>query len=165
MTSWRSPLTLPRKRRRPSQEYGTIAYLVENPGNVPMPRPGAPRLEPPGPLRRRLCVLQSGGRHRCQHAYSHRQRQHCHRNIHGDDHGHLRQFDQFRNDSLTVTAQPNFTPSALPASLSIARGAKGTTAIIINPANGFSGSVTLSASGLHSGALTRQTAISLIVHR
>ena len=54
--------------------------------------------------------------------------------------------------SLTVTATPDFSLSASPTSLSIARGAKGTTTVTITPLNGFNGSVTLSASGLHSGA-------------
>jgi subtilase family serine protease len=53
--------------------------------------------------------------------------------------------------SLTVTAQPNFTLSALPTTLSIARGAKGTATITITPSNGFSSGVTFSASGLRSG--------------
>ena len=53
--------------------------------------------------------------------------------------------------SLTVTAAPNFALSASPTSLSIARGAKGTTTITITPSNGFAQSVTLSASGLRSG--------------
>jgi subtilase family serine protease len=53
--------------------------------------------------------------------------------------------------SLTVTAAPNFALSASPTSLSIARGAKGTTTITLTPSNGFAQSVTLSASGLRSG--------------
>jgi len=53
--------------------------------------------------------------------------------------------------SLTVTGAPNFSLSASPASLSIARGSKGSTKVTITPSNGFSGSVTFSASGLHSG--------------
>jgi chitinase len=47
--------------------------------------------------------------------------------------------------------QPSFTLSDSPGSLSIAQGAPGTSTITVNPANGFSGSVTLSASGLPNG--------------
>ena len=54
--------------------------------------------------------------------------------------------------SLTVTAAPpNFALSATPSSLSIIQGASGTSTITVTPQNGFSGSVTLSASGLPSG--------------
>ena len=53
--------------------------------------------------------------------------------------------------SLTVTSPPSFTLSANPSSLSIVPGGQGTSTITITPANGFSGSVTLSASGLPSG--------------
>jgi hypothetical protein len=50
--------------------------------------------------------------------------------------------------SLTVTPAPNFALSAAPNSLSLARGAKVTSAITITPQNGFSSSVSLSATGL-----------------
>ncbi|HEV2386930.1 MAG TPA: protease pro-enzyme activation domain-containing protein [Candidatus Acidoferrales bacterium] len=55
--------------------------------------------------------------------------------------------------SLTVNASgsPNFTLSASPGSLTIVRGAKGTSTITVNPQNGFSASVSLSASGLPKG--------------
>jgi hypothetical protein len=53
--------------------------------------------------------------------------------------------------SLTVTPAPNFSLSASPTSLSIARRSSGTTAITITPANGFSSGVTLSASGMRNG--------------
>jgi len=53
--------------------------------------------------------------------------------------------------SLTVTPQPNFTLSASPNSLSLARGAKATSTITVTPQNGFAGSVNLSASGLPRG--------------
>ncbi len=55
--------------------------------------------------------------------------------------------------SLTVNAAaaPNFSLSASPASLSIQQGNSGTSAITVTPANGFTGSVSLSASGLPSG--------------
>jgi hypothetical protein len=55
--------------------------------------------------------------------------------------------------SLTVTAAvvPNFSLSASPNTLSIVQGASGTSTISVTPQNGFSGSVSLSASGLPSG--------------
>jgi len=55
--------------------------------------------------------------------------------------------------SLTVTAPAagNFTLSASPASLTIDQSSQGTTTITITPSNGFTGSVTLSATGLGSG--------------
>ena len=53
--------------------------------------------------------------------------------------------------SLTVTASPNFSLSASPASLSIARGSNGQTTITITPANGFSGTISLSATGMRNG--------------
>jgi hypothetical protein len=52
--------------------------------------------------------------------------------------------------SLTVNAQ-NFSLSASPNSVTITQGNQGTSTITITPQNGFSGSVTLSASGLPSG--------------
>jgi len=55
--------------------------------------------------------------------------------------------------SLTVNASTaaNFTLSASPNSLTITRGSSGTSTITITASNGFTGSVTLSASGLPSG--------------
>lgn len=53
--------------------------------------------------------------------------------------------------SLTVTAPPSFTIAATPASLSLAQGSSGTSAIAISPQNGFNGTVNLAASGLPSG--------------
>ena len=53
--------------------------------------------------------------------------------------------------SLTVTASPSFTISASPGTLSLAQGTSGSSTITLAPANGFSGSVTFSASGLPSG--------------
>ena len=53
--------------------------------------------------------------------------------------------------SLTVNATPNFALSASPTSLSIARGGSGTSTITVTPSSGFSGSVTMSATGLPSG--------------
>jgi hypothetical protein len=46
---------------------------------------------------------------------------------------------------------PNFTLSANPSSLSIAQGTNGTSTITVNPTDGFTGSVSLVASGLPSG--------------
>src|SRR5581483_2822610 len=53
--------------------------------------------------------------------------------------------------SLTVNPAPDFSLSASPGSLSITQGNNGTSTITVNPMNGFSGSVSLSASGLPSG--------------
>ncbi len=55
--------------------------------------------------------------------------------------------------SLTVNSatQPNYSLSASPSSVTITQGTSGTSTITINPTNGFSGSVSLSASGLPSG--------------
>jgi uncharacterized membrane protein len=55
--------------------------------------------------------------------------------------------------SLTVNAaaQPNYTLSASPSSLSVARGSTGTSTITIHPTNGFTGSVTFSGSSLPTG--------------
>ncbi|HTD23969.1 MAG TPA: discoidin domain-containing protein [Terriglobales bacterium] len=50
-----------------------------------------------------------------------------------------------------VLAQPNFSLSATPGSLSISQGASGTSTITVNKLNGFNSSVALSASGLPSG--------------
>ncbi len=49
------------------------------------------------------------------------------------------------------SATPDFSLSALPTSLSIATGSNGTSTITITPKNGFTGSVTLSASGMPTG--------------
>src|SRR5205807_10495676 len=55
--------------------------------------------------------------------------------------------------SLTVNAAaaPNFSLSASPASLTVKQGTSGTSTITVTPSNGFTGSVSLSASGLPSG--------------
>jgi hypothetical protein len=47
--------------------------------------------------------------------------------------------------------QPSFTLSATPASVTISQGSSGTSTITVTPVDGFTGSVTLSASGLPSG--------------
>jgi hypothetical protein len=51
---------------------------------------------------------------------------------------------------LTVNPGPSFTLSGSPSSLSIARGSRGNSTVTVTPANGFSSSVTFSASGLPS---------------
>src|SRR6267378_656228 len=53
--------------------------------------------------------------------------------------------------SAPSTPQPGFTLSASPASLAIVQGTSGFSAITASPRNGFTGSVTFSASGLPSG--------------
>jgi hypothetical protein len=52
---------------------------------------------------------------------------------------------------LAIVAPQSFTLSASPASLSIMLGASGSSAISINPENGFSGAVTFTAAGLPAG--------------
>ncbi len=49
------------------------------------------------------------------------------------------------------SSAPNFSLSASPSSVTITQGSSGTSTITITPLNGFSGSVTLSASGLPTG--------------
>ena len=55
--------------------------------------------------------------------------------------------------ALTVTGTPvqSYTLAAVPSSLNVAQGNQGTSTITITPQNGFSGNVSLSASGLPSG--------------
>lgn len=55
--------------------------------------------------------------------------------------------------SLTITApaQPDFSLSASPASVSVVQGNTGTSTITVTDAGGFTGSVSLSASGLPAG--------------
>lgn len=53
--------------------------------------------------------------------------------------------------SLTVAPPPNFALAASPNSLSLARGGKITSTITVTTQNGFTGSVSLSASGLPRG--------------
>jgi hypothetical protein len=53
--------------------------------------------------------------------------------------------------ALTVNPPPTFTLSASPASLTVAQGASGKSTITVSGQNGFTGSVTLAASGLPSG--------------
>ena len=53
--------------------------------------------------------------------------------------------------ALTVAAPANFSLSAAPGTLSIVQGANSPSTITVNPTGGFSGSVSLTASGLPSG--------------
>ena len=53
--------------------------------------------------------------------------------------------------ALTVVLPPSFTLAPTAASVSVDQGSKATDTINVTPANGFSGNVTLSASGLPSG--------------
>jgi subtilase family serine protease len=53
--------------------------------------------------------------------------------------------------TVTAVASGNFTLSTSPTSLTLDQSSQGTTQITIAPSNGFSGSVTLSVSGLGSG--------------
>jgi hypothetical protein len=50
-----------------------------------------------------------------------------------------------------TTTTPDFSLSASPSSLTVKQGTSGSSTITVNPVNGFTGSVTLSASGLPSG--------------
>jgi len=52
---------------------------------------------------------------------------------------------------LAGSATPSFTLSDSPSSLTITQGSSGTSTITVNDVNGFTGSVTLAASGLPSG--------------
>jgi len=54
-------------------------------------------------------------------------------------------------EGVCGSLQPSFTMAASPSSLSVKQGASGTSTITVTPANGFTGSVTLTASGLPSG--------------
>jgi subtilase family serine protease len=51
----------------------------------------------------------------------------------------------------TTSSGPGFTLSPNPGSLSVAQGSNGTSTITVTPSGGFSGSVSLAASGLPSG--------------
>jgi N-acetylneuraminic acid mutarotase len=53
--------------------------------------------------------------------------------------------------TLTVNPAPSFTLGASPASLTVAQGASGKSTLMVTGQNGFTGSVTLAASGLPSG--------------
>ncbi len=54
-------------------------------------------------------------------------------------------------NTFAGSSSPSFTLSASPNSLTITQGGNGTSTITVTPAGGFSGSVTLAASGLPSG--------------
>jgi hypothetical protein len=53
--------------------------------------------------------------------------------------------------TLTVNPAPSFTLAASPASLTVTQGASGKSTIAVTALNGFTGEVTLAASGLPSG--------------
>jgi hypothetical protein len=53
--------------------------------------------------------------------------------------------------TVNATATPNFSLSASPASLSVTQGSNGNSTITVTSSGGFTGSVSLSASGLPSG--------------
>ena len=55
------------------------------------------------------------------------------------------------NNWPSTSSQPSFTLSASPSNLTFLQGSAGSTTMTINPQNGFSGTVVLSASGLPSG--------------
>ena len=57
----------------------------------------------------------------------------------------------FKFPSCAGGGSPDFSLSANPTSLTIAQGAQGTSTITVTPIDGFSGSVTLNATGLPSG--------------
>jgi len=63
------------------------------------------------------------------------------------------EFSNSANNCVNFPAQstPNFTLSASPSSLSVTQGSSGSSTITVTPSGGFTGSVTLSASGLPSG--------------
>jgi Pro-kumamolisin, activation domain/IPT/TIG domain len=53
--------------------------------------------------------------------------------------------------SLTVNGAPNFALAASPTTVSLTQGSSGTSAITITPQNGFTGNVSLRATGMPSG--------------
>jgi hypothetical protein len=63
------------------------------------------------------------------------------------------EFSNAANNCVNFPAQstPNFTLSASPSSLSVTQGSSGNSTITVTPSGGFTGSVSLSASGLPAG--------------
>jgi hypothetical protein len=63
------------------------------------------------------------------------------------------EFSNAANNCVTFPAAttPDYTLSASPSSLTVTQGSSGTSTITVNKLNGFTGSVTLSASGLPTG--------------
>jgi hypothetical protein len=57
----------------------------------------------------------------------------------------------FKFPNCGGAATPDFSLSASPSSVSVVQGSNGPSTITVNPLNGFSGSVSLSASGLPAG--------------
>src|SRR5205823_3558081 len=53
--------------------------------------------------------------------------------------------------TVNAAATPDFSLSASPTSVSVTQGGSGSSTLTVNPVNGFTGSVSLSASGLPSG--------------
>src|SRR6476646_3892854 len=63
------------------------------------------------------------------------------------------EFSNSANNCVLPPAQttPNFTLAASPSSLTVTQGTSGNSTVTVTPSGGFTGSVTLSASGLPSG--------------
>jgi subtilase family serine protease len=61
--------------------------------------------------------------------------------------------------TVTVTAPPDFTIALAPASLHVAQGGKGASAVSLTPLNGFAGNVAISVSGLPTGVTATFSAI------
>jgi hypothetical protein len=57
----------------------------------------------------------------------------------------------FKFSNCGAAATPDFSLSASPTSVSVTQGGSGSSTITVNPVNGFTGSVSLSVSGLPSG--------------
>jgi subtilase family serine protease len=62
--------------------------------------------------------------------------------------------------AITIAAPPSFTISATPASVSLSPGSSGSSTVVINALNGFSGAVALAASGLPAGVTATFGAVS-----
>jgi hypothetical protein len=63
--------------------------------------------------------------------------------------------------SLTIKAGPGFTLAAAPASLIVTQGGSGTSTLTVTPVNGFSGTPTLSVTGLPAGVTAAFTGTTL----
>lgn len=61
---------------------------------------------------------------------------------------------------LSGTATPDFAIAAAPAAVTVARGATATSTITVSPLSGFTGAVTLSATGLPAGVTASFSALS-----
>ena len=60
---------------------------------------------------------------------------------------------------ITVVALPDFLIGLAPPSLTLIRGTKGSSAVTITPVNGFTGAVTITATGLPTGVTAAITAL------